>query len=169
MEKRDRIVRYVTGALFILMGTGFVFIPAGMLSFCLWLLGLALAGAAVAAALLYYAGSRMQKDFLWLLLGLAGGVLGVSFLVNPGWGVILFTVLTGIAVILAGSFLIFRESRREDSLEKKWRLSLLAGIGICAVGLAIVMFPGLFTNYLLRVLGAVMIVTGADGIRRTLR
>ena len=169
MEKRERITRYILGGAIILAGTGFVFYPKGMLGLSFRLIGLGLIVAAVASALLYYAGNRMQKDFIRLLLGLAGGGIGLSLLKNPGWAVILTDLLIGILVMLLGAYLIYHVTKNAGVHDAKWRITILCGVGIAVLGFMIVMLPDVFLQYLLRILGVLMVYGGIDGIRSTLR
>ena len=169
MEKRERIVRYITGDVIILLGIGFIFFPRGMMSLCFRLIGLALIVCAVILAVNFYDGDRKQKDFLLLLAGLAAGACGFFLLFHPRWVLLLVDLIIGFILLGAGIFMVLSEIGQAVPRNRKWVFELLIGGGIAIIGALIIFFPVLFENYLLRLAGVLLIYSAADGIRRTLK
>ncbi len=111
--------------------------------------------------------NKEAKMYLELIVGIIATAFGIFTLFSPKIIVDIIFVAIGIVIIL-DSLMDIKHSFQLKALGmKRWWICLIVSVAIILLGLSTIFFPTFFGNFLIILLGIIMIYEGISGLSIT--
>lgn len=152
-------------ALELIGGILLLFWPGGSVNLVFRLLGIAFIVYGGIRLYRYYKEKDLQEGNQLKLIGdVILCLLGLSFLVNPGWLMNSASFLFGLIILLYGLYMLYiaKDAMPENRTGKEVRIGMISPVLVVILGLVLIIFPGLVVDFGLRIVGIALILTGVN-------
>ncbi len=162
-NKSGANVTIISSLAYLVLGFIMIFMPDTVGNTLSYVLGIVLTVYGLFNIISYFLGKE-QNLYMELTVGIIATAFGIFTLFSPGVIAKIIFVIFGIIIII-DSLLDVKHSIQLKALGmKKWWICLLVSVAIIIIGLSTIFFADFFRDFLIFILGIIMIYEGVSGL-----
>ena len=148
---------------YLVLGFIMIFMPDTVGNTLSYLLGIVLTIYGLFNIITFFT-TKEENKYMELIIGVIATGFGIFTLFTPGIIAKIIFVIFGIIIVL-DSLMDVKNSFQLKALGmKKWWICLLVSIAIILLGLCTIFFSGFFRDFLIMIIGIIMIYEGISGL-----
>ncbi|MEE1318559.1 MAG: DUF308 domain-containing protein [Ruminococcus sp.] len=156
----------ISSLAYLVLGFIMIIFPTKISSVLCYTLGIVLTISGLFNIISFFV-DKEAKMYLELIVGIIATAFGIFTLFSPKIIVDIIFVAIGIVIIL-DSLMDIKHSFQLKALGmKRWWICLIVSVAIILLGLSTIFFPTFFGNFLIILLGIIMIYEGISGLSIT--
>lgn len=162
-NKSGSNVTIISSLAYLVLGFIMIFMPDTVGNTLSYILGIVLTVYGLFNIISYFLGKE-ENLYMELTVGIVATAFGIFTLLSPGIISKIIFVIFGIIIII-DSLMDVKNSIQLKALGmKKWWICLLVSVAVIILGLSTIFFADFFKDFLIFILGVIMIYEGVSGL-----